>query len=114
MTSSRLYPIQLHLEFIESFIENARYLQYPSLILSEFQEKRLMDHRTSTYSAKRFQAKVTGRHAITLPAEFCRALGIEVGDTVEFEVGGGWATFKRSGDEPDESIRGILRDNSRT
>ncbi|CAN5616106.1 hypothetical protein BH23CHL4_BH23CHL4_14770 [soil metagenome] len=69
-----------------------------------------MDHRTSTYSAKRFQAKVTGRHAITLPAELCRVLGIEVGDTVEFEVGGCWATFKRSGDEPDESIRGILRD----
>lgn len=37
---------------------------------------------------KVYRAKVTGRHAITLPAELCRELGIEVGDSVELEVRG--------------------------
>jgi AbrB family looped-hinge helix DNA binding protein len=38
---------------------------------------------------KIYRAKVTGRHAITLPAELCRQLGIEVGDSVDLEVRGG-------------------------
>lgn len=37
---------------------------------------------------KIYRAKVTGRHAITLPAELCRQFGIEVGDSVELEIKG--------------------------
>lgn len=37
-------------------------------------------------TGKIYRAKVTGRHAITLPAELCRQFGIEVGDSVELEV----------------------------
>jgi AbrB family looped-hinge helix DNA binding protein len=42
----------------------------------------------TTPTGKIYRAKVTGRHAITLPAELCRQLGIEVGDSVELEVRG--------------------------
>ncbi len=41
-----------------------------------------------TSASKIYRAKVTGRHAITLPAELCRILGIEVGDSVDLEVKG--------------------------
>lgn len=41
-----------------------------------------------------YRAKVTGRHAITLPAELCRALRIEVGDSVELEVRGDTAEIR--------------------
>ncbi len=33
-----------------------------------------------------YQAKVTGRHAVTLPAELCRALGGENGDMIQFTM----------------------------
>jgi AbrB family looped-hinge helix DNA binding protein len=60
-----------------------------------------------------FRAKVTGRHAITLPAELCRELGIEVGDSVEIRRTGGRVTLRRVLDDDNESVppaRGILRE----
>ncbi len=56
------------------------------------------------------QAKVTGRHAITLPAALCRELNINVGDTVEIEVSGRQAILRPKDDQRVESVRGILRD----
>lgn len=61
---------------------------------------------------KIFRAKVTGRHAITLPAELCRQLGIEVGDSVEFELKDGVAEIRPAPKVPVftiEELRGILR-----
>jgi AbrB family looped-hinge helix DNA binding protein len=62
--------------------------------------------------AKTYRAKVTGRHAITLPAELCRRLGIEVGDSVELEVRDG-AVELRPARVPRiytlQELRGILR-----
>lgn len=57
-----------------------------------------------------FRAKVTGRHAITLPAALCRELGIAVGDTVELEISGQQAILRREDEYANESIRGILKD----
>jgi bifunctional DNA-binding transcriptional regulator/antitoxin component of YhaV-PrlF toxin-antitoxin module len=57
---------------------------------------------------KRFRAKVTGRHAITLPAELCRALGIQVGDSVELELRDDHATVRRDAPQELPSARGIL------
>ncbi len=48
----------------------------------------------STKSGTVYRAKVTGRHAITLPAELCRQLGIEVGDSVELEIKNGVAELR--------------------
>ncbi|MGD9710943.1 MAG: AbrB/MazE/SpoVT family DNA-binding domain-containing protein [Thermomicrobiales bacterium] len=56
------------------------------------------------------KAKDTGRHVVTLPASLCRALGIEVGDTVEFEIAGRQAILRPESNEPHEDIRGVLRD----
>lgn len=65
-----------------------------------------------TSAGKIYRAKVTGRHAITLPAELCRTLGIEVGDTVELEIRDGTVQL-RPAREPRiytlEELRGILR-----
>lgn len=65
-----------------------------------------------TATGKIYRAKVTGRHAITLPAELCRQLGIEVGDSVEFEVRGHAAEL-RPARIPKiytlEELQGILR-----
>ncbi|MCA9860704.1 MAG: AbrB/MazE/SpoVT family DNA-binding domain-containing protein [Thermomicrobiales bacterium] len=65
-----------------------------------------------TATSKVYRAKVTGRHAITLPAELCRQLGIEVGDTIELEIQGEKAEL-RPAREPRiyslEELRGILR-----
>jgi AbrB family looped-hinge helix DNA binding protein len=61
---------------------------------------------------KIYRAKVTGRHAITLPAELCRQLGIEVGDSVELEVRGNKAEIRPAREVevlPLASLRGILR-----
>lgn len=60
---------------------------------------------------KVYRAKVTGRHAITLPAELCRQLGIEVGDSVEIQQFGGRVTLRRvmQNDESIPPARGILR-----
>lgn len=61
---------------------------------------------------KVYRAKVTGRHAITLPAELCRQLGIEVGDLVELEVRGGKAEIRPARERRIYSLqelRGILR-----
>lgn len=55
-----------------------------------------------------FAAKVTGRHAITLPADLCRELEIEVGDTVEFRLVRGVATLSRRGSRSPESTKGLL------
>lgn len=66
----------------------------------------------TTSPGKVYRAKVTGRHAITLPAELCRSLGIEVGDSVELEVRDG-AVELRPAREPRiyslEELNGILR-----
>ena len=56
-----------------------------------------------------FRAKVTGRHAVTLPAELCHRLDIDVGDSVEFEVADGYATLRRVQLDPVTEARGILR-----
>ncbi len=56
-----------------------------------------------------FRAKVTGRHAITLPAELCRQLGIEVGDVVQIELVGDTAVLRPIEDVPITAIRGIMK-----
>jgi bifunctional DNA-binding transcriptional regulator/antitoxin component of YhaV-PrlF toxin-antitoxin module len=56
-----------------------------------------------------YRAKVTGRHAITLPAELCRTLEIAVGDTVELTVTDGKATLAKADVEPLPPARGLLR-----
>jgi bifunctional DNA-binding transcriptional regulator/antitoxin component of YhaV-PrlF toxin-antitoxin module len=65
---------------------------------------------TNPYQGKTYKAKVTGRHAITLPAALCREMGIEVGDTVELEVSGLQAILRLEDEEPEVSLRGILKD----
>lgn len=63
-----------------------------------------------------YKAKVTGRHAVTLPAKMCRALGIENGDTVEFELTGDHAVVRRAETaQPFDprSLRGILAEDFR-
>ena len=63
-------------------------------------------------SGKIYRAKVTGRHAITLPAELCRTLGIEVGDTVELEINGDSVELRPTSDVPVlpiSALRGILK-----
>jgi hypothetical protein len=44
-----------------------------------------------------------------LPAELCRRLGIEVGDSVEFELTDDIATFRRVQLDPVTEAQGILR-----
>ena len=66
-----------------------------------------------TARQKTYTSKVTGRHAITLPAQLCRDLGIEVGDTVALELIGRQALLHPVSDETpgiDKPARGILRD----
>ena len=58
-----------------------------------------------------YRAKVTGRHAVTLPAKLCRELGIENGDTVEFEVTGSHAVVRKSEAFNPSSLRGIWADD---
>ena len=58
---------------------------------------------------QRYRAKVTGRHAITLPAELCRTLEIENGDIVELQVVGQQATLVKADIDPPPPARGILR-----
>lgn len=64
--------------------------------------------KTAT-EGKVYRAKVTGRHAITLPAELCRALGIEVGDSVELTLEDGVATLRPVSVLPISALRGILK-----
>ena len=59
-------------------------------------------------SVTTYQAKVTGRHAVTLPAELCRALGIENGDMVQFTMQYGTIVMHRAADSPPPQARGIL------
>jgi bifunctional DNA-binding transcriptional regulator/antitoxin component of YhaV-PrlF toxin-antitoxin module len=61
-------------------------------------------------TSRTYRAKVTGRHAVTLPADLCRRLNIAVGDTVEIELIGMQATIRRASDNPIPPARGILRD----
>ena len=56
-----------------------------------------------------FRAKVTGRHAITLPAELCRQLGIEVGDFVQIEIDGDTAVLSPVEDVSMTAIRDIMK-----
>jgi len=60
--------------------------------------------QTTTYTAK-----VTGRHAVTLPAKLCRTLGIENGDTVEFDVTGNQAVVRKTPVVDANDLRGILK-----
>ncbi|MGH2533314.1 MAG: AbrB/MazE/SpoVT family DNA-binding domain-containing protein [Thermomicrobiales bacterium] len=57
-----------------------------------------------------YRAKVTGRHAVTLPAELCRRLNISTGDTVEFEVIGVQALLRPATCEPNPPLEGLLSD----
>lgn len=50
--------------------------------------------------AHAYRAKVTGRHAVTIPAELCRQLGIENGDTLEFSLGYGYLKLRPVHDAP--------------
>jgi bifunctional DNA-binding transcriptional regulator/antitoxin component of YhaV-PrlF toxin-antitoxin module len=59
-------------------------------------------------AVRTYQAKVTGRHAVTLPAELCRVLGIEVGDTVQFTLQYGTVTMHLASEPPPPQARGIL------
>jgi bifunctional DNA-binding transcriptional regulator/antitoxin component of YhaV-PrlF toxin-antitoxin module len=72
----------------------------------------IMTHTVPRKGAKtEFRAKVTGRHAITLPAELCRRLHIETGDTVEIALVGGQAVLRKlREDEPVPELRGLLSD----
>lgn len=65
--------------------------------------------KSQTTASKIYRAKVTGRHAITLPAELCRELGIEVGDSVELTVTDGVATLRPLSVLPISALRGILK-----
>jgi bifunctional DNA-binding transcriptional regulator/antitoxin component of YhaV-PrlF toxin-antitoxin module len=57
-----------------------------------------------------YRAKVTGRHAVTLPAALCRELAIENGDTVEFQMAGNRAVLRRFDDEGTApEAKGILK-----
>lgn len=56
------------------------------------------------------RAKVTGRHAITLPAELCRQLGIEVGDSVEITMLDGRAVLRKAPSTTPPQLKGLLRD----
>jgi len=57
-----------------------------------------------------YRAKVTGRHAVTLPAALCRELAIENGDTIEFQLAGQQAVLKRvTDDRPLPEAKGILK-----
>ena len=58
---------------------------------------------------KIFRAKVTGRHAITLPAELCRQLDIRVGDSVELMLKDGVVTLRPEPVLPITALRGILK-----
>ncbi len=62
-----------------------------------------------TKSSTIFRAKVTGRHAITLPAELCRQLGIEVGDFVQIEFDGTSVVLRPVEEVPITAIRGIMK-----
>ena len=68
--------------------------------------------KSTTTDTKVFRAKVTGRHAITLPAELCRQLGIEVGDSVELVLNGDSVELRPMSDAPVlpiSALRGILK-----
>ena len=60
-----------------------------------------------------YLAKVTGRHAVTLPAKLCRTLAIENGDMVEFEVIGNQAVVRKVEPFDPSSLRGILAEDFR-
>ncbi len=62
-----------------------------------------------TTTGKVYRAKVTGRHAITLPAELCQAMDIQVGDYLELEVNGDEVTMRPLPPMPISSLRGILK-----
>ena len=67
-------------------------------------------------AGKVYRAKVTGRHAITLPAGLCRELGIEVGDSVELQQKGDRALLRKARNGEERNIppaRGILREEFR-
>jgi bifunctional DNA-binding transcriptional regulator/antitoxin component of YhaV-PrlF toxin-antitoxin module len=57
-----------------------------------------------------FTAKVTGRHAITLPAELCRRLEISVGDFIEITLYGEQAMLRKAPAEPAPPLKGLLAD----
>jgi bifunctional DNA-binding transcriptional regulator/antitoxin component of YhaV-PrlF toxin-antitoxin module len=70
-----------------------------------------MSERTRRNRRRLFQAKVTGRHAITLPAALCRELEIESGDSVELELAHRQIILRKSEEEDElERLRGILKE----
>lgn len=58
---------------------------------------------------KVYRAKVTGRHAITIPAAICQELDIQVGDYIELEVEGNKVIMRPLPPMPISSLRGILK-----
>jgi bifunctional DNA-binding transcriptional regulator/antitoxin component of YhaV-PrlF toxin-antitoxin module len=65
--------------------------------------------RGNRHKRTTFRAKVTGRHAITLPADLCRSLDIQVGDTIEILLEGDHATLRRAPVHDAPRARGVLR-----
>lgn len=53
------------------------------------------------------QAKVTEQHSVTLPVELCRALGIEVGDMVQFAMQYGTVTMHPAAEPPPLQARNL-------
>jgi antitoxin component of MazEF toxin-antitoxin module len=70
-----------------------------------------MSERSRRNRRRLFQAKVAGRHAITLPAALCRELEIESGGTIKLELAHRQIILWKSEAEDDlESLRGILKE----
>lgn len=63
--------------------------------------------RTDANGDAVYRAKVTGRHAITLPSEVCEALNISTGDHVEIRLNGKQASLAPVTTVP--SARGLLK-----
>lgn len=56
-----------------------------------------------------YRAKVTGRHAITLPADLCRRLSIRTGDLVEITLRGDAAVLQAVDHPEVPDAAGLLR-----
>jgi bifunctional DNA-binding transcriptional regulator/antitoxin component of YhaV-PrlF toxin-antitoxin module len=71
---------------------------------------RTVTTKAETTTHRTYHVKVTGRHAITLPAELCRELGITTGDVIELEIVGQQALLRLAPDEPTPPLQGLLSD----
>lgn len=63
-------------------------------VIARRETEAAMARNINDQTSRTYRAKVTGRHAVTIPAEICRELGIETGDTVEFNVTFGFVSLR--------------------